>query len=211
MNTQHQIWTGEERKLLEKLHTPWKIQEFIDSLPYDPEGGYRSPRYVIREWKAQCFSGALFATAALRFHGFRPMIIHLNADNDDDHILAVFKQRGCWGAIAQSNFTTLRYREPVYRTLRELAMSYFDFYFNTAGEKTLRSYSRPLNLERFDRHEWMTSEKRSHPIEDAIDRLPHYPLVTANMAQQLALVDKKLLAAGLLGSNPDGLYKPKKK
>jgi len=200
-------WSDQEKRLLDGLDTPGNVQGYLDSLPYDPSGGFRSPRLVMREGKAQCYSGALFAAAALRYHGFPPLLVELAAVNDDEHVLAVFKANGAWGAVAKSNFTTLRFREPVYRTLRELAMSYFDVYFNTLGEKTLRAYSRPLDLRRFDGAHWMTSEEVSSPIEDAISRIRHYPLLTQQMADSLEKVDKHLFTAGLLGADEAGLFK----
>ena len=146
--------TGETR-VLKALKTPEKIQRFLDiEIGYnkEPDGDtIRSPRRVLRDMVAHCLEGALLAAAALRVQGFPPLLLDLEAVRDDDHVLAVFKQHGHWGAIAKSNYSGLRFREPVYRNLRELAMSYFEHYFNLAQEKTLRNYSRPVNLARFDR------------------------------------------------------------
>ena len=139
-------WTEEEIKFLKTLNKPDKIQGFLDSIDYNPNYECRSPRWVIKKRSAHCFEGALLAAAALNFIGYKPLIVDMKAYNDDDHVIAVFKENGHWGAVAKSNFTTLRYREPVYRSLRELAMSYFDFYFNIAGDKSLRSYSVPFDL-----------------------------------------------------------------
>ena len=132
----------------------------------------------------------------------------LRAWNDDDHVIALFKERGRWGAVAKSNFTTLRFREPVYRTLRELAMSYFDFYFNTLGQKTLRAYSRPLKLSQFDEKNWTETEDDLEYIGDAFSKLPYYELLDAEQVARLVEVDGDLLKAGLIGSNPAGLYVP---
>jgi hypothetical protein len=135
-----------ERRVFRRLTTPEKIQRFLDELRYNKEEHGPtcfSPRRVVRENKAHCMEGALFAAAALEFQGFPPLLVDLEAVRDDDHVLAVFRQRGHWGAIAKSNYAGLRFREPAYRTLRELAMSYFEHYYNDAGEKTLRTYSRP--------------------------------------------------------------------
>ncbi len=118
-----------------------------------------SPRVVLRKRTAHCLEGAIFAAAALRVLGYPPLLLDLEADNDTDHVIAVFKVRGHWGSVAKSNFTGCRYREPIYRTLRELALSYFNIYFNLRGERTLRRYSRPVNLARFDAEEWTTSEE----------------------------------------------------
>src|ERR1700680_4050188 len=151
-----------ELSLLRRLNTPERIQRFIDDIAYNKEVGgptCRSPRRVLRDRTAQCLEGALFGAAALRVHGWQPLLLDLEAVRDDDHVLAIFRQRGCWGAIAKSNYSGLRYREPVYRSLRELAMSYFEHYYNLKREKTLRNYSRPVNMARFDAIEWMTAEE----------------------------------------------------
>src|SRR5437762_11682401 len=128
-------------------------------MPYHLTGTAWSPRKVLREKTAHCLEGAIFAAAALRVLGFPPLILDLEAEQDTDHVVAVFKVRRHWGAVAKSNFAGCRYRDPVYRTLRELAMSYFNIYFNLRGERTLRRYSRPVNLARFDHLHWMTTKK----------------------------------------------------
>ena len=133
---------------------------------------------MLRDRVAHCMEGALFGAAALAFHGFPPLLLDLEAVRDDDHVLAVFRERGHWGAIAKSNYAGLRFREPVYRTLRELAMSYFEHYFNLAGEKTLRAYSRPVNLARFDGIGWMTAERDVWEIPEYLCGIPHTPLLT---------------------------------
>src|SRR5581483_474376 len=154
-------FTRSELRTLRALKTPVGVQKFLDDLPYNLSCTARSPRRVMRDRTASCLEGGIFAAAALRVLGFPPLIIDLEAEKDTDHVVAIFKQRGHWGAVAKSNFTGCRYREPVYRTLRELAMSYFNIYFNLRGERTLRRYSRPANLARFDRLNWMTTDNRS--------------------------------------------------
>src|SRR6266481_622508 len=154
--------TASEKKLLAKLATPWKIQGHLDALPYNKEKDgltCRSPRRVMRDQTAHCFEAALFAAAALRVNGHPPLILDLESVRDDDHVVALYKIDRHWGAIAKSNYAGLRFREPVYRSLRELVMSYFEHYYNLKGEKTLRAYSRPINLGPFDRLDWMTSEE----------------------------------------------------
>src|SRR5437588_372554 len=149
------------RKVLRTLSTPAKIQRYLDDLPYNKEKDgetCRSPRLVIEHNTAHCFEGALFAAAALRMAGHPPLILDLEAVRDDDHVISVYRTNGYWGAIGKSNYAGLRFRSPVYRTLRELALSFFEHYYNLKGEKTLRAYSRPVNLTRFDRIGWMTSE-----------------------------------------------------
>ena len=197
-----------ERQLLSDLDSPAAIQAFLNTIPYSEDKFYRCPLRLLRERKGHCFDGALFAAMALRRLGTRPLILELIPnERDDDHILALFKQHGCWGAVAQSNFTGLRYREPVYRSLRELVMSYFEDFFNSAGEKTLRGYRGPVHLKTFDRLDWMTSEPAWKPWRMAWTATRVRPLSRMKMAAGLARVDERSLKAGLLGANPAGLYK----
>ncbi|MFW3145629.1 MAG: hypothetical protein ACMUIE_02315 [Thermoplasmatota archaeon] len=202
-------WTEEELSFLRKLDSPIKVQMFLSSIEYDSDTESRSPRYVMKERKAHCFEGALFTAACLRMLGHRPLLVDLRAVNDDDHVIAVYKVEGRWGAVAKSNFTTLRFREPVYGSLRELAMSYFDLYYNTIGQKTLREYSLPLDLSRFDDMEWMTSGEDLEYIGDELDRRKHFPLLSESMVKRLEIVEEDLMKAGLLGAKEEGLFKPK--
>jgi hypothetical protein len=191
-----------ERAVFRRLTTPEKIQRFIDDLAYnkEPDGDTcRSPRRVLRDRTAHCMEGALMGAAALRMIGLPPLLLDLEAVRDDDHVLAIFRARGCWGAIAKSNYAGLRYREPVYRTLRELAMSYFEHYYNPAREKTLRSYSRPVNLKRFDSIHWMTVEEDVWAIPEYLTVIAHRPLLRAPVAAKLGRVDDRLYRAGRLG------------
>jgi len=199
-------WTAEERALLHGLDSPWKVQEFLDSLSYTTDKQTRSPRRVMRERCAHCTEGAFFAAAALYFHGHPPLVLDLRAVNDDDHVIAIYKERGHIGAVAKSNFSTLRFREPIYRTYRELALSYFEVYYNTLGEKSLRAYSRPLDLRAFNHREWMTMDEDLQWLSARLDMLRHYPLIDEEMARRLQPVDRRLYEAGLLGANPAGLY-----
>lgn len=194
--------------LLRTLDSPGKIQDFLDSLDYNPDYECRSPRWVIRRRKAHCFEGALFAAAALKFIGFKPLLVDMKAYNDDDHVIAVFKINSHWGAVAKSNFTVLRFREPVYRSVRELIMSYFDFFYNTKGEKTLRSYSRPLDLSMFDNRQWETTDDDLEFIGDKLEKMKHYPVLTDEMVTSLNKVSEVVLKAGLMGSDEEGLFKP---
>jgi hypothetical protein len=203
------VWTKRELRLLDGLSSPIRIQHYLNALGYDPEYATSSPRWVIKERKANCFEGALFAAAALRRIGHKPLLVDIESWNDDDHVLAVFKKRGCWGAVAKSNYTVIRFREPVYRSLRELAMSYFDVYFNPIGQKTMRSYSLPLNLAQFDQRNWMTTDEDIGYIGDKLNQIKHIRVLTPAMVRSLNLVDKDLVKAGLLGSKPEGLFKPK--
>jgi hypothetical protein len=190
--------------VLRRLNKPEKVQRFLDQeLRYnkEPEGAScRSPRRVLRDRVAHCIEGALFAAAALRVNGFPPLILDMEAVRDDDHIIAPFRESGHWGAVAKSNYSGLRFREPVYRTLRELVMSYFEHYYNLAGEKTLRTFSRPVNLARFDRVGWMTSERDLWEIGEYVGSIPHQPILTKTMIRRLRHVDRRLFEAGLHGS-----------
>jgi hypothetical protein len=203
-------WTKEEAKFLRTLDNPDKVQAFLDSIDYNPNYECRSPRWVIKKRSAHCFEGALFAAAALQFIGYKPLIVDMKAVNDDDHVIAIFREDGYWGAVAKSNFTSLRYREPVYRSLRELVMSYFDFFFNVEGFKSLRSYSLPLNLKMFEQRKWATTDEDLEYIGDKIESLHHFPVVNDNMTAKLFKASESMLRAGLLGSKPEGLFKPKK-
>jgi hypothetical protein len=189
--------------VLKALTTPEKIQRFLDteiSYNKEPDGEtIRSPRRVLRDKVAHCLEGALLAAAALRIHGYPPLLLDLEAVHDDDHVLAVFKQQGQWGAIAKSNYSGVRFRAPVYRSLRELVMTYFEHYFNASREKTLRNYSRPVNLSRFDRIGWMTAEADLWPISEHLAIIPHVPLLRNGAVRRLARVDDRLFAAGLAG------------
>lgn len=193
-----------ETRALKALRTPDRIQRFLDNdVAYnkEPDGEtIRSPRRVLRDRTAHCLEGALLAAAALRIHGFPPLLLDLGAVRDDDHVLAVFRLHNRWGAIGKSNFAGLRFREPVYRNLRELVMSYFEHYYNAAAEKTLRNYSRPVNLARFDPIHWMTTEDDLWPVSDHLVRIPHVPLLDRGADRRLSRVDARLFAAGMVGS-----------
>jgi hypothetical protein len=202
-------WTKDETDFLKTLNDPDKIQGFLDSIEYNPTYECRSPRHVITKRSAHCFEGALFAAAALEFSGYKPLIADMKAYNDDDHVIALFNVDGHWGAVAKSNFTTLRYREPVYRSLRELVMSYYDFYFNTDGDKSLRSYSLPLNLSVYNNRNWKTTDEDLEYIGDKLESLHHYPVVSLKMIKNLKKASAPVLRASMLGSNEKGLFKPR--
>lgn len=188
-----------ELQVLRRLNNPEKIQVYLDDLPYNKEKEgetCRSPRRVIRDQTAHCFEGALLAAAALRVNGHPSLILDLESVRDDDHVIAVFQKNGCWGATAKSNYSGLRYRTPVYRSLRELVMSYFDHYYNTKGEKTLRAYSRPINLSRFDSINWMTAEEDLWAIPEYLLVINHTPIVRLT---RRIYMDERLYKAGMLG------------
>ncbi len=189
-------------RTLRALSTPVLIQRFLDDLPYQYANTAWSPARALRERRGHCLEGALLAAAALRLHGHPPLLMDLEAVHDDDHVLALYRSRGLWGSIAKSNFSGLRARPPIYRTLRELALSYFPHYFNLRGEPSLRAYSLPVNLTRLDRLHWMTSEANVWCVAELLIAARHYPLVPEKIARTLPRVDRRLFQAGLLGSTP---------
>lgn len=197
--------TRSELGLLRSLRTPEKVQAYLDGLTYNVEKDgetLRSPRRVIRDRTAHCAEGAFLAAAAFRVNGRPPLIVDLESVRDDDHILAVYRDRGLWGAVATSKFAGLRFRAPVYRTVRELVMSYFEDYYNWDGERTLRAYSRPISLARFDRIGWMTAEDDLWPIVEYLSIARHTPLITGAVARALPRLDKRSYDSGVLGAPP---------
>jgi hypothetical protein len=195
-------FTPAERAVFRRLSTPEKIQRFLDDLAYNKEHDgetCRSPRRVLRDRTAHCMEGALFGAAALRMIGHPPLLLDFEAVRDDDHVLAIFRLRGHWGALAKSNYSGLRYREPVYRTLRELAMSYFEHYYNLRKERSLRAYSRPVNLARFDAMGWMTAEEDPWYIPEYLLTISHTKILRPHLIPRLTRVDNRLFQAGLVG------------
>ncbi len=204
------VLTKAERKIMLRLASPSAIQSFLDGLAYSAEEICRCPLRVLREGTAHCFDGALFAAAALRRLGYPPLILEmLPNDRDDDHLLALYKFDGHWGAVAKSNFVGLRFREPIYRSLRELVMSYFEQYYNVEREKTLRGYTLPLNLKAFDMFQWMMRDAPLERIAQKLDEIRRFPVLGRSMTPSLSLVDERSFHAGLLGVNEAGLFRPK--
>lgn len=194
-------FTAREYRTLRALRSPAGIQRTLDALPYHLATTAWSPRRVLAKRTAHCLEGAIFAAAALRVLGFPPLLLDLEAVQDTDHVIAVYRTDGHWGAIAKSNFSGLRCRAPVYRSMRELVMSYFDDYINLRGERTLRAYSRPVNLARFDRTHpgWMTSEADLWCIPEYLLDIPHTPILTPTLARNLFRVDRRSLQAAVVG------------
>jgi hypothetical protein len=191
-------FTPAELGRLRRLGDPHGIQRFLNDIPYHVADTAWSPRRVLRESTAHCFEGAIFAAAALRAIGRPPLLLDLEAERDTDHVVAIYRVQGHWGAIAKSNFSGCGYREPVYRTLRELAMSYFEDYFNLRRERSLRTFSRPVNLGRFDRRAWMTTDKHLWFIAEYLFTIHHYPLLTPTMIRNLNRLDHRSFRAGCL-------------
>jgi hypothetical protein len=192
-------FSAAELRTIRALKTPAGVQRFLDDLPYNLRFDARSPRSVLQAGTASCLDGGIFGAAALRILGYPPLIFDLEADRDTDHVVAIFKVRGHWGAVAKSNFTGCRYREPVYRTLRELALSYFNIYFNLRFERTLRRYSRPVNLARFDDRNWMTTEKPIWFIAEYLCEIPHTPLIPRWAEERLTRVDPRTVSGEMTG------------
>ena len=197
-----ETFSKEAARTLRALSTPERIQKFHDTeIAYNHAGTCYSPRLVLEHKKAHCMEGALLAAAALRFHGHRPLLVDLEAKHDDDHVLAVYQSGNLWGSLAKSNYSGLRYRSPVYRTIRELVLSYFEHYFNLRGDKSLRAYSLPVNLTRFDRIQWMTRNDEVWEIPQHLCEIRHIPLISEATARTLRRVDKRIFAAGRLGGS----------
>jgi hypothetical protein len=199
INNSQLAFSGAELRKLRSLKSPYGIQQFLDNMPYHLADTAWSPRRVLREDTAHCLEGAIFAAAALRANGFPPLIVDLEAEHDTDHVIAVYRVDGHWGAIAKSNFTGCRFREPVHRNLRELALSYFNLYFNMRRERSLRTFSRPVNLARFDHLQWMTTEKPVWFIVNYLFEIHHYRLLAKNIVRKLNRVDERLFQAECLG------------
>lgn len=196
--------TLKEYTKLASLTTPIKIQDFLDAVPmnWEKKGDtHLSPRRVLREGKAHCIEGALLAAAALWLHNEPPLIMNVSArmdKGDVDHVVALYKRGGFWGAISKTNHATIRFRDPIYRTPRELALSYFhEWFMNETGEKTLECYSKPLDLRRFGT-EWITAEKDLWNIADALSVLPHYNLVPKGNWRYIRKADAMERKAGML-------------
>ena len=189
-----------ELKLLKRLSTPAKIQDYLNSLKFNFEKNGEtcySPRQVMKYKTAHCLEGAIFAATALRKIGHPPLLLHLKATKADyDHVVAPFKIHNKWGAISKTNHVVLRYREPAYRDIRELTMSYFHEYFLDSGVKTLRSYTTPLNLKQFDRRNWMTTMDEVWYIDQALDRMKQIQIMPKGAIRNLRKADKVEIAAG---------------
>src|SRR3989344_5359129 len=182
-----------ELDLFRKFNTPQKIQDFLENVPINFDHRRDtcvSPRVMLRKNKAHCIEGAFFAAAVLWFHGNKPLLMDIQATDDDyDHVVALFRKDGRWGAISKTNHAVLRYREPVYKNIRELAMSYFHEYFDDKGKKNMRAYSEPFNLARLGT-DWITSEKDLWHIAEALDDSPHHKILTRGMIATLRRADE---------------------
>lgn len=201
--------TKKEEGTLRRLSTPIKIQDFLDKLPMNGEkkgDTHMSPRRVLREKKAHCIEGALLAAVALWIHGEPPLVMNLSSRmgrGDVDHVVALYKRGGRWGAISKTNHSTIRFRDPIYRTPRELALSYFhEWFINKTGEKVLECYSKPLDMRKFG-NDWITSEKDLWNIADALSERKHYFLVPKGNWRYVRKADSMELKAGSLIEWPE--------
>ncbi len=197
-------YTKKEIKLFRKLDSPKKIQDYLNFLPFNFEekwGTCMSPRKVLESGRADCLEGAVFAAAVLEFHGNRPWLLDLRSAKkpfDYDHVVAVFKQFGCFGAISKTNHGVLRYREPIYRSVRELALSFFHEYFLNDGRKTLREYSELLDLSKLSGINWRTSSGDIWQIHEHLDKIKHHPILSSKQIKNLRKADKIEIATGKL-------------
>lgn len=203
MDKRLQFLNHQEIRLLKKLNTPRKIQDYLVALPQNFESSGEtcySVRRVLREKKAHCIEGALVAAAALWVNGEKPLLFDLRSHHKDvDHVVALFRQYGHWGALSKTNHAVLRFREPIYKTLRELALSYWHEYFLDSGVKTLREYSaEPFDLRKFRKGAWLTAADDLWDLVDAIDNASHKQLLSRPMIATLRKADKIEIEAGKL-------------
>ncbi len=192
-------FTKRENSLMRKLNTPAKVQDFLGGLPFNFEKGgetLKSPILTLRTRKAHCFEGALLGAYILSLHDFPPLILHLKATKEDyDHVIALFKIKGLWGALSKTNHAVLRYREPVYKSIHELVISYFHEYFLNNGQKTLRQYSEPLNLNIFGK-DWMTEEGDLWKVDKKLDKIKHFSILQKTTIRNLRKADRVEIRAG---------------
>jgi len=196
----HFGFNKKEVEIFKKLNSPKKIQDFLNKIPinFEPEGDTCfSPQMVLQKWRCHCIEAAILAAAIFRFHGYKPLVVDLKTTKDDfEHVIAVFKQYGRWGAITKTNHAVLRYREPVYRDIRELVMSFFHEYFEKKGKKSLRSYSLPVDLSRFDKRGWMTSKENLWYIDEYLDKVKHFNIMNKKQVANLRKADKIEIISG---------------
>lgn len=199
-------WSKRELQLLSRCASPESAQDLLDSLPYRCENGHFSARSALRDRRAHCFDGALVAASALMRGSWSPMLIDLCAERDDDHIICAYRWKGYWGAVAKSNFPGLRFREPIYKTPRELVLSYFELYFSMKREKSLRTFSKPVKLPTAQRLNWECDDDAADTLVSLLTAAPHYAILEASQRRRLRRVDTRLYRSQLLGVNLKGVY-----
>ncbi len=195
-------FSKKEIEKLKHLYTPAKIQDFLNSIPMNFEEDkidtIKSPLMVLRGWNAHCIEGAILGAYILSMHGYKPLLLHLQTTKGDyDHVVAPFQENGYWGALSKTNHSVLRYREPVYKNIRELALSYFHEYFTDDGKKTLRRYSEPLNLNIFE-DDWVTASWDLWAIDQELDHIKHYDIVSKKFTKSFRKADNVEIQAGKL-------------
>ena len=192
-------FTKKEIALIKKLNTPAKVQDFLNTLEFnfEEEGEMlKSPILTLRARRAHCAEGALLGAYVLSIHGYKPLILHLKTTKEDfDHVVVPFKEDGLWGALSKTNHAVLRYREPVYKNIKELVMSYFHEYFLDSGAKTLRKYSRPLNLNIFEK-DWYLLKDDLWGIDQELDKIKHYDIAPKKILKKLRKADEIEIKAG---------------
>jgi hypothetical protein len=197
--------TKAEFATLRRLDTPQKIQAFLHELRQNWEVDGETCRpvaAVLRTRRAHCIEGAMLAAAAFWIHGEPPLLLDMRAEQDFDHVVALFRRHGCWGAISKTNGIGLRWRDPVYRTLRELAMSYFHEYYNRRSHKTLREYSLPYDLRRIDPAIWAGGTQHAWRVCEALDELRHFRLVDRRLLRAVVRRDPFERRVGGLAQYP---------
>ncbi|TSC65363.1 MAG: hypothetical protein G01um101477_508 [Candidatus Doudnabacteria bacterium Gr01-1014_77] len=202
VNKVFKVFTSKELKVFEKLNTPKKVQDFINKIPinFEMKGEtYLSPREVLKQNRAHCAEGAVLAATIFWYNGGKPLLMDMKTTpNDDEHVVALFNQNGFWGAISKTNHAVLRYREPIYKTVRELALSYFHEYFKDSGQKTLRSYSDPFDLSKMRKKDWLTTKENLWDIIDSLDSSKHHQILNKKQIRGLRKADQIEILAGKL-------------
>lgn len=201
-------WTADERRYLRRLNSPQKIQDHLDMLIYNPDNSALSPRWVMLTGEAHCFEGAMLAAAAFEFHGGKPWVCDLVGHRDDHHVISLYKTTKGWGSVGKSNCSVLRARSPVYRSVRELVMSYFDLYFNTKGQMSLLEFAGPIDMNRYNNQNWRTSDEDLQEMGMSFEELPHQRIMTVRELEKLPKATKRLSDSCYLGADPAGLFKP---
>ncbi len=194
-NNFRSLLSPSEHAVFKKLNTPHKIQDYLEALPqnfhFSRAETFRSPRRMLQKKSAYCFEGAVFAAASLAYHGREPLLLDIQTSDDDfDHVVALFKEGDRWGALSKTNNPVLRYRDPVYKTVRELAMSYFHEYFLANGKKTMLAYSKPFHLSKFKAEQWVTTEDPLDWLAEKLDDSPHFPVAPASPLKNLRRATK---------------------
>lgn len=201
-------FSSREERWLRAHATPERIQSALDTFPYRCEDDMLPAACALRAKRAHCFDGCLLAASALRRGDFTPFIIDLCAEEDDDHLLCAYRYRGHWGAVAKSNFPGLRFREPIFRTPRELVLSYFELYFNLTRHKSLRRYSRPVPLPALSRVQWELDRAAPRDILRRLAAAQHHPVLPRGAAPSLNRVDPRLFQSQLYGVDTHGTRRP---